>query len=158
MPTGYGIAEPTGGSGLLPWSHVAERVAASRNYWIVTADLGSDGAPRPHAMPVWGVWVDGTVCFSTDPSSRKGRNLVANPALVIHLESGDEAVVLEGAAEQVTDLATLQPVLDAYEQKYTYRPDTGNPAYGWYRLRLRKAFAWLESDFPGGATRWRFDE
>jgi hypothetical protein len=156
MPEGYGIAGPTGGSGLLPWSHVEERAAASRNYWIVTATLGSDGVPRPHAMPVWGVWADGTVYFSTDPASRKGRGLAANPTLVIHLESGDDVVVLEGIAEPVTDLAVLEPVLDAYEQKYAYRPDPGNPAYGWYRLRLSKALAWLESDFPGGATRWRF--
>lgn len=54
-------------------------------------------------MPVWGIWLGGAVYFGTDRRSRKAKNLAANPSLVIHLESGDDAVILEGAAEEVDD-------------------------------------------------------
>ena len=79
MPTTYGIATQSGGT--LPWSWAEEQLRAARNYWVCSTR--PDG--RPHAMPVWGLWLDGAVLFSTDPSSRKGRNLTANPAAVVHL-------------------------------------------------------------------------
>src|SRR4051812_9693775 len=93
LVAGNGIDQPA--EGLLPWSFVDERRATAHNYWVVT----SSAAGRPHAAPVWGLWLDGRFYFSTDPASRKGRNLAANPALVVHLESGDDAVILEGTAE-----------------------------------------------------------
>ena len=34
---------------------------------------------------------------------RKGRNLAENPNVAVHLESGDDVVILEGVAEVVTD-------------------------------------------------------
>jgi hypothetical protein len=47
--TDYGVPEEL--EGTLPWSWAEERLAESRNFWLVTAD----GNGRPHAMPVWGV-------------------------------------------------------------------------------------------------------
>jgi len=41
------------GSGLLAWEKAAARFAAARNYWVSTASATG----RPHAMPVWGVWL-----------------------------------------------------------------------------------------------------
>jgi hypothetical protein len=140
----YGISSDD--EGMLPWSWADERLAASRNYWIVTA--GADG--EPHAAPVWGVWADGAVYFGTAPGSRKGRNLTHDPRVVVHLESGDEAVILHGEAEVVE---VSESVLDAYETKYGYRP----PGTRLYCLRPRRALAWLESDYPRTATRFDFD-
>jgi hypothetical protein len=60
MP-GYGIAGQTEGSGLLHWSWAAERLTAARNYWVATA--WPDG--RPHVMPVWGMWDDSTLWFTS---------------------------------------------------------------------------------------------
>ena len=45
----YGI--PAEEEGMLPWSHVLERITAARNYWVST--VKPDGSP--HATPVWGV-------------------------------------------------------------------------------------------------------
>jgi hypothetical protein len=87
---GYGIRPD--GEGILPWSFVDERMANARNYWVATTR--PDG--RPHAMPLSGVWIDGSFCFGTGPGSRKARNLAENPHLVVHSESGDEVVILEG--------------------------------------------------------------
>jgi hypothetical protein len=153
MPTGYGLLAPEAGSGLMPWSRVEEQLVAARNYWVATTY--PDG--RPHVMPVWGVWFEGAFYFGTDPHSRKGRNLAANPAIMIHLESGDDVVILEGMAEEIRDLTQLEPVFAAYEAKYHINlageAGGGGPMYA---LRPQKAFAWLETDFPGGATRWQF--
>lgn len=153
MAPGYGIA--AGGEGLLAWSWVGERMERSRSYWICS--VRADG--RPHAMPVWGVWVSETLYFGTDPGSVKARNLARDPGVTVHLESGDECVVLEGVAEALSepDPELFESIADAYEHKYGgFRPQypTGP---GWFALRQRVAFAWLEADYPNTATRWRFD-
>ena len=154
MPPDYGL--PADREGLLPWSYVTERMERSRNYWICTTR--PDG--RPHAMPVWGVWVDGAFYFGAGPQSVKGRNLAANPAVVVHLESGDEAVILEGEAVPVVnmDRTLFDRTADAYEQKYGgFRPEYPEVPGGTFTVRPRVAFGWLEQDFVRSATRWRFD-
>lgn len=151
MPKGYGIASDTGG--LLDWAFVDERMARSRNYWIATSR--PDG--RPHVAPVWGVWIDGTFYFSTDPHSQKGRNLERRRDLVLHLESGDEVVIIEGTAQDETDAKTLSKYADAYAPKYDFRPDVDAPNPGVYRLAPRVVLAWREQDFPSSATRWLFE-
>jgi hypothetical protein len=114
---------------------------------------------RPHAMPVWGVWFSEAFHFGTDPSSVKARNLLRDPRVTVHLESGDECVVLEGIVEVLSqpDGEHFERMADAYEHKYGgFRPryPTGP---GFFALRPHVAFAWLEADYPNTATRWRFD-
>lgn len=151
MPEGYGIEAGT--EGMLAWSWVQEQLEDARNYWVGTTR--PDG--RPHAVPVWGVWLEGALYFSTDRRSRKGRNLAANPALAVHLESGDDAVMLEGVAEEVSDPDLLKRFVAAYDAKYHFRPDSDNAGSPILALRPRTAYAWRERDFPKSATRWRFD-
>jgi hypothetical protein len=100
--------------------------------------------------------VDGTFYFGGDPRSRKSRNLAENPNVVVHLESSDDVVYLEGVAEVVTDPAPSlsERVSDASAAKYGMRSGS---IEGIYSVRPRVAFAWLERDFPGTATRWVFD-
>ena len=102
VPEGYGDFG-TGGAEKLPWSGVRKRLASARNYWIGTTR--TDG--RPHATPVWVVWLDGALPFGTGRRSQKGRNLAGNPEVVAHFESGDQVVILEGVAEEVTDPSLL---------------------------------------------------
>ena len=109
-------------------------------------------------MPVWGLWFDEAFYFSTDPSSRKGRNLAANPRLVVHLESGDDVVILEGTAERLNGESVPPGFADAYEAKYGIRFDPSDEAFGVYLLRTSVTFAWRERDFPKSATRWRLDD
>ena len=143
---GYGIHSTS--DGMLPWSHLSERMERSHNYWVATTR--PDG--RPHVAPVWGIWLDETFFFGTGRRSQKARNLAANPQLVVHLESGDDAVILEGVAEEVTDAALRTRVGEAYAAKYA--EGTGGDENPLYALRPRVAFAWLERDFPRTATRW----
>ena len=142
---------------MLPWSHVSERMQAAHNYWIATTSPGG----RPHATPVWGVWVDETFYFDGSPKTRRGRDLAANPAVAVHLENGTDVVILEGEAHQVhhPDRALTTRLAAAYSAKYAalgYEPGPDSwDSGGLYRLRPRLAFAWTQ--FPTDATRWRFD-
>jgi len=151
MPAGYGV-DPAATAEMLPWSTVTAQLASARSYWLCTTR--PDG--RPHVAPVWGLWLDDAVHFSTDPTSRKGRNLTVNPACVVHLESGDDAVIIEGTVEPVTDPEVLARFVDAYDAKYHVRPDPMDPGSATYRVRPAVAFAWLEKSFLGSASRWRF--
>ncbi len=88
--------------------------------------------------------------FSTSPKSRKGRNLARDPRAVIHVESGDEVVVLEGEVEEIE---LDERLAGLYAAKYDYRPEAGSADEAWYRLRPRAAYAWAD-DFPRSVTRF----
>jgi general stress protein 26 len=107
-------------------------------------------------MAVWGVWHGAAFWFSTGADSVKARNLAADPRCSISTERGDEAVVVEGRVERVTDTKALASVYEAYGAKY----------YGWgmegeafYVLRPRVAFGFIEhaDQFAATATRWDFE-
>jgi len=148
----YGIS--TEAEGMLSWEWVDEQMAKSRNYWICTTR--PDG--RPHATPVWGVWIEGSLYFGCEAGSRKARNLAANPEVVVHLESGDDTVIFEGTIEKVADRALLKRISSAYAAKYPpFEPDL-KPEDTTFTVNVRMVFAWLESDFVKTATRWRFGE
>jgi hypothetical protein len=152
MP-GYGLLDPDEGQGLLPWAWAEDRLRDARNYWVSTAD--EDG--RPHAMPVWAVWLDGSVYFSTGRRTRKARNLARRPECVVSPESGAEAVVVEGGAEEITDRDALTRVAGVYAAKYGMGFPPEEPVY---RVRPRVVFGLIEdaNDFAGAATRWRFGD
>ncbi|HTW20886.1 MAG TPA: pyridoxamine 5'-phosphate oxidase family protein [Mycobacteriales bacterium] len=146
MAAGYGIA--TDAEGMLPFDWAEQRLTESRNYWVCTTR--ADG--RPHAMPVWGLWLDGAVFFSTDPGSVKGRNLAARPDAVVHLESGDELVLAEGRVERISGAEVPAEFADRYDEKYGHRIDLADPSFACYRLRPDRVIAWREKDFPTSAT------
>jgi nitroimidazol reductase NimA-like FMN-containing flavoprotein (pyridoxamine 5'-phosphate oxidase superfamily) len=153
MPDDYGIPRDGSGAEILSWEQIQQWLRDSRNYWISTTN--PDGSP--HAMPVWGLWFEDGVAFSTARSSRKGRNLIERPSVKIHLESGDTVVILDGSVEEMTDRAQLERMADAYEKKYEMRPDPHEPRNVTFMLRPTTALTWLERDFPNTATRWRFE-
>ena len=49
--------------------------------------------------------------------TRKARNVAVNPHLVVYLESGDDVVILDGVAEEITDPLLLLRIDDACEAK-----------------------------------------
>jgi general stress protein 26 len=149
FPGVYGIH--TDDDGLLDWSWAEERLVAARNYWITTVRPDSS----PHAMPVWGLWHDDAFYFSSSLESRKARNLAANPALAVHLESGDEVVILEGSVEYEGDEELLRRLGEDYSRKYEFEVSFtgGRPLMV---LRPGVAYAWLEQEFPKTATRFAF--
>jgi nitroimidazol reductase NimA-like FMN-containing flavoprotein (pyridoxamine 5'-phosphate oxidase superfamily) len=152
---GYGL--PSSREGILPWEWATERLTRASNYWICTTR--PDG--RPHAAPVWAVWVDSMVVFEGGPGTRRGRNIAANPAVVVHIESGEDIVIVEGVAEEIR---SPEPELEAklveayakYRKTHGYEADPANwREGGLYLVHPDKVLAW--SSFPADATRWTFE-
>ena len=130
---------------------------SASNYWIVTVDPNA----RPHARPVDGVWVQGTLCFGGSPETRWVRNLMANPSISVHLSGEAEAIILDGRAQYVADPAhpLVAPCMAASKEKYPqYFSGSAPPFRPFWALRPTTAFAWTLEGFPRGATRWRFDD
>jgi hypothetical protein len=139
---------------MLPWSHVDERMSASMHYWISTT--GPSGAP--HARPIDGMWLDGTLYFGGDPESRWKRNLDADPRACVTLENAEQAVILHGRVRTMRPDADLAVRLaDASNAKYNMG-QTAKDYIGEEVLAFspRSAFAWklLYKD----ATRWRWSK
>jgi pyridoxine/pyridoxamine 5'-phosphate oxidase len=150
MP-GYGIAAASEGDGLLPWSWAAERLARARNYFLATARPEEGG---PHVMVVWGLWLDDAFQFSTSKTSRKGKNLAANPRCVVCPEDAEEAVIVEGVAGPLEDRAALERFAAEYKAKYDW--DVSGMSEPVYVVRPTVVFGQIEKTFTKSATRWVF--
>jgi hypothetical protein len=137
-----------------PWSVVQDKLAASRNYWVSTTR--ADGSP--HAAPVWGVWGDRGLAFATSRKSVKGANLLRDRRVVVHLESGDDVVIVTGTVALLSADAAADPaLLDAYEAKYAFRPEPGSSADDqWFVLAPSTVVCWNEADFVNTQVRYRF--
>jgi hypothetical protein len=144
-------------TGLKPWSWALERLEKSHNYWIATSR--SDG--RPHLMLVWGIWWQDTFWFSTGPRARKAKNIATDPRCVIGTEEADEAVILEGTAEEIKDRAIWKTVCQEYDRKYggNVLPLLESSGGNVYRVLPRVAFGQDEhaENFTESVTRWTFD-
>ena len=162
---GYGV--PAEVEGALPWAWARERLVASRNYWVVTANA----AGRPHALPVWGVWLPSEVFwFGCAPSARKARNLAANPHAVVTVDSTVEVVSVECRGRASTE-AELAAALVAFEAKYgaemAENAGEGDDAVDLeaflrqnaaFTFEPERAFGIIErpDEFSARATRWRW--
>ena len=140
----------------VPWSEVAERLAPARTYWLCTTT--PSGAP--HAAPVWGVVVDETLYLYSERSTVKARNLAADPRVVLHLESGEDVVIVRGSAEDLGTPAQAGHVVAALSAKYTdpedrpFLPDA-DPAFDViYAIRPRSAMLWRLADYEASQRRW----
>ncbi len=139
----------------LSWTDIAARLATARNYWVGTT--GRDGTP--HASPVWGVVVDETLSFYTETTTVKARSLRADPRVVLHLESGDDVLIVHGTVEETTDPAALATVLAAFVPKYSEPSDlqylpVGPPGEVVFAVRPSSAMAWALGDYDGSQQRW----
>lgn len=146
----YGITEL--GPDHWPLSDVFQRIHTARSWWVCTTR--PDG--RPHAVPVWGLAIDERVVFSTGNTAVKATNIAANEHVVVHLESGDEVVIVEGTAVTVSVDALPDGYVDAYEAKYGFRPDFADMGAVLFEVVPAKIMAWDEAAFAETAARWRF--
>ena len=154
MP-GYGIDDAA--DGLLTWVEALRRLTGARNFWLAT--VRPDG--RPHLMPVWAVWHEDALWFSSSLGSRKIRNLQAEPRCALSTEDGNRPLVVEGRAEIVTDLDRIAAFLAASNAKYKvdYGIDFLDPAVNAsVRVAPDWAFALDEQTFTTSPTRWRFTQ
>ena len=153
MMPGYGVVPADEGSGLLGWDWAVQRLDRSHDYWL--SSVCSDR--RPHAMPVWGVYLDERVWFSTGPSSRKATNIAANPAVVVSTDDAFTPVIVEGDATRVIDTDEIAAFAAAMDAKY--HSDYGVDFYAanaTFRIAPARVFGIDGNDFTGSPTRWTF--
>ena len=152
---GYGL--PKSKKSLLPWKWAEDRLKKSRQFWIATTR--PDG--RPHVMVIWALWLNGKLYFSTGSTSRKARNLAANPNCVLCTDDAAEAVILEGVIKSERHEKTIREFLRLYEKKYKF--DMSGMADDLLKLKEpvfylhpKVGFGLWEENFSTSATRWMF--
>jgi nitroimidazol reductase NimA-like FMN-containing flavoprotein (pyridoxamine 5'-phosphate oxidase superfamily) len=161
----YGV--PTDTADALPWTWAEQRLVANRNYWVVTATASA----RPHALPVWGVWLPETerFLFSCSPNSRKARNILENPQCVVTVDDTVECISVEGRARTVDpnepdDAKAVNDAITRYVSKYWNEPTDYTAAEAFVRSNAiievtpDRAFGIIEreDEFARRATRWRW--
>ncbi len=163
--TGSGPTQPNGRT--IPWPEARDLLAAERFYWLAT--VHPDGAP--HVRPVLGVWDNGALFSTTNPTARKARNLQLDARVAVTARTASVDLVVEGSATPVTDDATLRRVAAAYRAKYGWpvtirdgafdapygAPTSGPPPYAVYAIHPSVVFGFGTGDtFGPRSTRWRF--
>ena len=108
-------------AGPTSWSETERVLEAAELFWLTT--VRADG--RPHSSPLVAVWLDGAAYFTTGATEQKAVNLAANPEVILTTgcntwESGLD-VVVEGAAERVTDDVLLRRLATAWAGKWDGR-------------------------------------
>ena len=129
---------------VLSWPQVAARLAAARNYWLcTTTPVGA-----PHAAPVWGVVTGHILYLYSERRTVKARNLATDPRVVVHLESGEDVVIVRGTAEDLGTPADVPEVVAALSAKYTgeddrqYLPDADPDFDVVYAISPQSAMMW----------------
>lgn len=159
----YGV--PADPAGTLPWTWAQQRLVDNKNYWVVTASA----LARPHAMPVWGVWIPETerFWFSCSPNARKARNIAENPQCVVTVADTVECVSVEGRARIAVpagDADAIDRAIAAYVTKYWDDPTVHTEMEAFVRSHAiieftpDRAFGIIEreDEFAQRATRWRW--
>jgi PPOX class probable F420-dependent enzyme len=77
-----------------------------------------DGTPQP--APIWFHWDGQTFLILSEPTSRRVRNLAANPKASLHFNCGDDGENVVVFTGEATTSTTSPPKerLDAYFAKY----------------------------------------
>lgn len=160
FPKGY-VNQPVS---YLDWDWVTTRLTDSLHYWLCSVRPATAEAPggRPHAVPRWAVFVDGKIYYDGSSETRHNRNIEQNPYVAVHLESGAEAIMLEGtsgpAGKPSAELG--QKLSEAYKKKYGglgYAPEPNSwDQGGLFVFTPRQCIAW--SKFNEDPTKFIFEE
>lgn len=117
-PRESSLGQPAGEEDATPPANAARRLAAAKIVWLASVRRGG----RPHLVPVWFAWVDEGIFLCISPTSAKGRNLEAEPRVVVALEDGTKPLICEGVAE-VVEAPWPKSVIEAFERRYAWRID-----------------------------------
>lgn len=140
------------------WIYVEVRLTEAVNYWLCS--VYPDG--RPHVVPRWGVFLGGRFYYDGSPETRHARNLQTNPQVSLHLESGNDVVIMEGTSQPSArpNPSLAQALSAAYGGKYASegyapKPDQWDEG-GLYIFTPRQCLAWTK--FFENPTKFIFDE
>jgi len=107
------------------------------------------------------VYVDGKIYYDGSPETRHARNIEKNEHVTVHLESGTEAIILEGtAAEAGKPSPELAKRLAQAYKKYKemgYSPKANSWDHGGlFVFTPRQCIAWTK--FNENPTKFIFEE
>jgi len=159
FPKGY-VDNPVS---YVDWDWVAAQLTESKNYWLCSVRPPSSDAQggRPHVVPRWCVFVDGKIYYDGSPETRHAQNIAANPHISVHLESGDQVIILEGisipAGKPSAELA--KRLVEEYRRKYSQQGYSPEPTQwdegGLYVFTPRQCIAWTA--FTENPTKFTFE-
>jgi len=97
FPPGY-VDKPVS---FLTWDWVAAQLTEAKHYWLCSVRPPSSGAQggRPHVVPRWGAFIENKFYYDGSPETRHSRNILENPNVSLHLESGEKAIIMEGISQ-----------------------------------------------------------
>ena len=121
----------------------------------------------PHVTPLGVVEHSGSWYFTSGPATRKSRNLARDPRCVVSVATEPFDLVIEGAAERVSDADELSSVASAFARSgwpaevagdaltAAYSAPSAGPA-PWYVYRVEPATVFaLGTSEPFGATKFQ---
>jgi pyridoxamine 5'-phosphate oxidase-like protein len=83
--------------------------------------MHDDALGFPACRPVWGVVTGGTLYLYSERHTVKARNLATDPRVVVHLESGEDVVIVRGTAADLGAPGQVPEVVAALSEKTTAR-------------------------------------
>ncbi len=132
------------------WRAIEARLGREMNIWIAT--VRDDG--RPHLTPVWFVWLDNKLYFSTGSDTQKFANLYGNQNVALALPDTNSVVIIEGEAH-ASDRATTETLAEFFYNKYEwdFRYDD---AADWRLVEVtpHKIMAWGDGHDDEGIRVW----
>jgi len=141
----------------LTWDWVSAQLIESKHYWLCS--VRADG--RPHAVPRWGVFLDNKLYYDGSPETRHALNIMKNPNVSLHLESGEQAIIMEGTSQaaEKPEPEFAQRLAKAIGEKYGamgYAPEPNQWDQGGLFVFIpRQCIAW--SKFTDNPTKFVFE-
>jgi len=153
FPRGY-VDNP---ASYVDWNWVAAQLTETKNYWLCSTR--PDG--RPHVVPRWAVYLDDKIYYDGSPETRHAQNIEENPHVSVHLESGDQVIILEGtsgpAGKPDSDVAAR--LVKEYRKKYAAQGYSPEPHQwdqgGLYVFTPHQCIAWTQ--FTKDPTKFVFE-
>jgi hypothetical protein len=149
---------------ILTWDWVSEQLTESLHYWLCSVRPPSSDAQggRPHVVPRWGVFIGDKFYYDGSPETIHARNIETNPNVSLHLESGEQAIILDGTAEPAGRPSPEMgmKLSKAYRRKYremgySPKPDSWDHG-GLFVFTPRQCIAW--SNFTKDPTKFVFEQ
>lgn len=154
LPKGY-ADNPTA---YVDWKWVEAQLIEAKNYWLCS--VRPDG--RPHVVPRWGAFIDSKLYYDGSPETRHAQNIMENSQVSLHLESGNQVVIMDGSSRTAGKPAPefarslAEDIGGKYaDQGYSPEPTQWDEG-GLYVFTPRQCIAW--TSFYENPTKFVFEE
>lgn len=134
-----------------------ELMASQRTCRVATVSPGGE----PHVVPLWFVWMDGTLYFNNLNRSRRTRDIESGSRVAVCVDAGEQYGELNGAVfyGRLEEAATDPRSADArraFGAKYFGGIDVPQTrSHTWLRMKPDRVVSWDFKKIPAGRDRRR---